>query len=270
MPSDLNLVLLAAAQSLAIISAFWLLLWAASLWLRNSSIGDPLYPVSMAIVAAFFYATGDGDPSRKLLMLVLTFVWAARLMLYIGWRNWGKEDPRYAHLRRHAESLGRNYAIYSLVEVFIKLGIVTGFPISFPLFLGQIFAAPGAPGAVACAGIAVFCVGLWFETVADIQLARFKRDPANHNKVMQDGLWRYSRHPNYFGEVCVWTGLFLVAVESPWGWLAIVSPLTLLWLLLGPLGLGLVERRMKKKRPEEFAAYERRTSPFIPWFPRKI
>lgn len=262
-------VVSAAGISLAIISAFWISLWVVSLIVRNSSIGDPLYPVSLAIVSGVFFGIGDGDPDRKLLMLVLTLIWAVRLMLYIGWRNWGKEDPRYAQLRRHAESLGKNYAVYSLVHVFLFLGITTGFPISFPLFMGQIFPEPGALGALACIGVGFFVIGLFFESVADIQLARFKRDPANDNRIMHQGLWRYSRHPNYFGEVCVWIGMFLIASESPWGWIAVVSPLTLLWLLLGPLGIGLVERRMRKKRPEAFADYERRTSAFIPWFPKK-
>ena len=99
-----------------------------------------------------------------------------------------------------------------------------------------------------------------------MQLRKFLKNPDNKNKVLQTGLWGYSRHPNYFGEFIVWCGFFLIALETPWGWLAIVSPLTLLYILLGPLGIGLVERRMRKKRPEAFAEYERKTNAFIPWF----
>ena len=117
-------------------------------------------------------------------------------------------------------------------------------------------------------GVALYVIGLALETVADLQLAAFKRNPANQNQIMQSGVWRYSRHPNYFGETLIWIGFFLIALETPWGWLAIVSPLTLLWVLLGPLGVGLVERRMVKKRPEAFADYARRTSMFVPWFPK--
>jgi steroid 5-alpha reductase family enzyme len=144
---------------------------------------------------------------------------------------------------------------------------LSGIAIAFPLFLAQRTAEP-ALGALAFIGAALSLSGLVVETLADIQLSRFLRDPANRNKVMQTGLWRYSRHPNYFGELMVWCGFFLIALETPWGWLAIVSPLTLAYILIGPLGIGLVERRMRKKRPEAFAEYYRRTSALIPWWPR--
>ena len=264
MPADLITL---ALISLGTVLAFWITLWLISLAIRDSSIGDPLYSLSMAIVATVFFFVGKGNPQRQGLVLVLTLVWAARLAFYIGWRNWGREDPRYARLRAHAESLGKNYALYSLTHVFLSLGAATGFAISFPLFLAQRTREPEL-GILAAAGVALYAIGLALETVADIQLSAFKRDPANQNQIMQSGVWRYSRHPNYFGETLVWLGFFLIALETPWGWLAIVSPLTLLWVLLGPLGVGLVERRMRKKRPEAFADYERRTRMFVPWFPR--
>jgi steroid 5-alpha reductase family enzyme len=265
MPAD---ILELAVISAAIIAGFWITLWIISLIIRDSSIGDPLYSLSMAIVATTFYFLCHGNPQRQLLVLVMTLTWALRLAFYIGWRNWGHEDPRYTRLRAHAASLGKNYALYSLTHVFLSLGAASGVAIAFPLFLAQRSAEPAQLGALAAAGVLLFVVGLSMETTADIQLARFKRDPANHNRIMQSGLWRYTRHPNYFGESLVWIGFFLIAAETPWGWLAVVSPLTLLWILLGPLGIGLVERRMRKKRPEAFAEYQRRTSAFIPWFPR--
>ena len=266
MPTDI--IELAIISGL-IILGYWLLLWVISLAIKDSSIGDPLYPMSMLVVAIFFYFYCDGAMARKNLILALTTIWAIRLFLYIGWRNWGREDPRYARLRAHAASLGKNYAVYSLTHVFLSLGAMTGFAISFPLFLAQRTTEPVALGNLTFAGVALFVIGLSLESIADIQLARFKRDPANNNKIMQSGLWAWSRHPNYFGETLVWIGFTLIAAETEWGWLAVVSPLMLLWILLGPLGLGLVERRMVKKRPEAFADYARRTSAFIPWFPAK-
>jgi len=246
----------------------WITLWLVSLVVRDSSIGDPLYPVIMAITAGVFYAVCDGNPARQKLVLGLTLAWAARLAWHIGSRNWGREDPRYARLRAHAASLGRNYAWYSLTHVFLSLGAASGVLIAFPLFLAQ--RTPQPPlGALAWAGVALFAVGLALETIAGLQLRRFLRDPANHNQIMQQGLWRYSRHPNYFGELLVWCGFFLIALETPWGWLGIVSPLTLAYILIGPLGIGLVERRMRKKRPEAFARYERATPALVPWFPRR-
>jgi steroid 5-alpha reductase family enzyme len=208
-------------------------------------------------------ATWDGNPERQRLVLAMTLLWAARLAWHIGSRNWGHEDPRYARLRTHAESLGKSYVWYSLTHVFLSLGAASGVLIAFPLFLAQRTVEPGL-GLLAGIGVALFAVGLLLETVADVQLQRFLRKPANRNQVMQSGLWRYSRHPNYFGEFLVWCGFFLVALETPWGWLGIVSPLTLLYILLGPLGIGLVERRMRRKRPEAFAEYQRRTSAFLP------
>ena len=264
MPGDiLQLILICAAT----IFGFWLTLWLISLVIRDSSIGDPLYPVGMAITAGVFYVICDGNPARQNLVLGLTLIWAARLAWHIGSRNWGHEDPRYARLRAHAASLGQNYAWYSLTHVFLSLGAASGVAIAFPLFLAQRTPEP-ALGALAFAGVALFVIGLSLETIADIQLKRFLRNPANRNQVMRGGLWRYSRHPNYFGEFLVWCGFFLIALETPWGWLAIVSPLTLAYILIGPLGIGLVERRMRKKRPEAFADYERTTSAFIPWLPK--
>ncbi|MCB2109030.1 MAG: DUF1295 domain-containing protein [Rhodobacteraceae bacterium] len=258
------------AISSAIVFAYWIALWIISLMIRDSSIGDPLYPFSMLIVAVFFFFwCDDGYQPRQNLILALTLIWSLRLGAYIGWRNWGKEDPRYARLRAHAESLGKNYTWYSLTHVFLSLGALSGCAIAFPLFLAQNASEPTALGTLSYIGVGFFSVGFVIEFVADIQLARFKRDPANANKIMQEGLWSWSRHPNYFGETLIWVGIFLIASETPWGWLAIVSPITLLYILLGPLGIGLVERRMVKKRPEQFAEYARRTSAFIPWFPAK-
>lgn len=251
-----------------LIVAYWIGLWLISLALRDSSIGDPLYSLSMVVAVAFAYVRCDGYEPRQNLILTLTTIWALRMFFYIGWRNWGREDPRYARLRAHAASLGKNYAVYSLTHVFLSLGALSGCLIAFPLFLAQWSPQPAELGALAMFGAGLSVVGIALEAIADIQLAAFKRDPANANKVMDRGLWRYSRHPNYFGETLVWIGFTLIAAETPWGWLAVVSPLTLLYVLLGPLGLGLVERRMVKKRPEQFAAYAARTSAFVPWFPK--
>jgi steroid 5-alpha reductase family enzyme len=265
MPGDIVTLVLTCAGT---IFGFWITLWLISLVVRDSSIGDPLYPVGMAITAIVFYFVCDGNPARQKLVLVLTLIWAARLAWHIGSRNWGREDPRYARLRAHAESLGKNYALYSLTHVFLSLGAASGVLIAFPLFLAQ--RTPGPPlGALALAGTTLFFIGLTIETIADIQLRRFLRDPAHRNQILQQGLWRYSRHPNYFGEFTVWCGFFLIALETPWGWLAIASPLTLAYILIGPLGIGLVERRMRKKRPVAFAEYERTTSAFVPWFPSR-
>jgi len=262
MPID---IIYLAALSVIVVFGSWITLWLISLIMKDSSIGDPMYPFIMALVAVIIFAYWEGNPARQRLILVMTLLWAARLGWHIGSRNWGHEDPRYARLRTHAQSLGKSYAWYSLTHVFLSLGALCGAAIAFPLFLGQRTSTPD-PGLLSAVGILLFIFGLIFETVADMQLRKFLKNPDNKNKVLQTGLWGYSRHPNYFGEFIVWCGFFLIALETPWGWLAIVSPLTLLYILLGPLGIGLVERRMRKKRPEAFAEYERKTNAFIPWF----
>jgi len=139
-------VLQFALLSCAIVLAFWVALWVVSLVMHDSSIGDPLYPVCLLLVAAVFYFRHAGSPDRERLVLALTAIWAVRLFLYIGWRNWGREDPRYARLRAHVASLDRNYALYSLQHVFLSFGALSGFAIAFPLFLAQRTAEPAQLG----------------------------------------------------------------------------------------------------------------------------
>ena len=127
---------------------------------------------------------------------------------------------------------------------------------------------PDELGPLAYAGAALSLLGVLLQGLADLQLARFKADPTNAGKVLDNGLWRYSRHPNYFGEACVWWGFWLVACEHPWGWFTVFSPAFFTWSIMGMMGKELVERRMLKKRPD-YHAYVERTSGFFPWPPRR-
>ena len=127
---------------------------------------------------------------------------------------------------------------------------------------------PPALGVAAWAGIALWTIGFLFEAIGDWQLARFRADPANQGKVMDRGLWRYTRHPNYFGDACVWWGLFLIACDNVWGLVTIVSPVAITWLLINRTGKALLERRLKRSKPD-YEAYIRRTSGFVPWPPKR-
>jgi len=185
----------------------------------------------------------------------------------IGWQiGGGKEDRRYARLRQHVESQGKSYALHSLIHVNIYQGI-TVVILAVPFVFAQVSTTPAALGALAWLGAALVLSGVVFEGVADLQLTRFKADAANVGKVLDTGLWRYSRHPNYFGEVCVWLGFALIALEVPWGWIGFVAPALMAWLILGMMGKELLERRMLKKRPD-YQDYVRRTSGFFPLPPR--
>jgi steroid 5-alpha reductase family enzyme len=189
-------------------------------------------------------------------------LWGLRLAAYITWRNWGEpEDARYREIRRRNEP---HFALKSLYLVF-GLQAVLAWIVSLPLLATARGDAP--LGVVDGLGAALAGAGLALETVADFQLARFKRDAGNRGRVLDSGLWRYSRHPNYFGECCVWWGLACLGFGAG-AWWATVSPLLMTWLLLRVSGVALLEKSIGARRPA-YAEYVRRTSAFAPWPPRK-
>lgn len=239
------------------------LAWAASLPLRDASIADVAWGPTVTAVAWTAYASADGN-DRSLLIAVLVSLWGARIALHIGVRNLGHgEDRRYAALR---ERDGERFPLRSLWSIFgIQAGLawVVGLP-------AQSAAADGSPaglGVVAITGAAVALAGLACETVADIQLRRFLARPDAAGRVMDRGVWRYSRHPNYFGDALFWWGAWLVALEagSP-AWTAI-GPLVMTILLLRVSGVSLLETTIGERRPG-YAEYARRTSVFVPRPPR--
>jgi steroid 5-alpha reductase family enzyme len=241
-------------------------LWALSVAIRDSSIADIFWGFGFVVIVWFTWWISDGVAARRLLVTVLATIWGLRLGIYIGWRNRGVEDPRYARLREHVESRGGNYALHSLVHIYLLQGFFMWL-VSLVLIFSLSMDTPVTLGWLAWAGVALWVVGMFFEVVGDLQLTRFRADPANRGRVLDTGLWRYTRHPNYFGEACVWVGFFLIAMEHPLGIITIVSPATILYALMGPTGKGLLERRMSKKRPD-FENYRRRTSGFFPLPPK--
>lgn len=255
-----------AAVNLALILGLFLCLWLLSVAIRDSSIADIFWGLGFVIVVWFTWAIADGADDRRLLVATLTTIWGLRLGLYIGWRNWGTEDPRYARFREHVESQGKSYARHSLVHIYLLQGVFMWLT-SLVLIFSMSVDTPASLGWLAWAGTALWVVGMFFETVGDAQLSRFRADPANAGKIMDRGLWRYTRHPNYFGEACIWVGFLLIAAENPLGLITIISPLAIIYAIVGPSGKGLLERRMSKKRPD-FEDYKRRTSGFFPMPPK--
>jgi steroid 5-alpha reductase family enzyme len=249
--------------ALVVLGAAAGLTWVLSVARRNVAIVDSLWSL-MFLLAALTYArlgAPAADATRATLVPVLVAIWALRLAVYITVRNWGHpEDPRYQAIRRRNDP---GFAWKSLYLVFI-LQAVLAWVISLPLH-GAIL-GPGALGPLDYAGLLLWAIGLTFEAGGDWQLAVFKRDPANAGKVMDQGFWRYTRHPNYFGDFCVWWGFYLIALGAG-AWWSIPGPILMSVLLMRVSGVTLLEKTIGKRRPG-YAEYIRRTNAFFPG-PRK-
>lgn len=249
--------------NLAAIAVAALLLWLLSMPLRNVSIVDIFWGSGFAGVALLSLWLTDSPSSRALLLATLVTLWGLRLAGYLGWRNWGKEeDYRYREMREHH---GAKFPLVSLLTVFGLQGLimwVVSLPIQVSVF------TPAEIGLVTCVGVAVWLAGFLFESIGDWQLASFKADPENKGHVMNRGLWRYTRHPNYFGDFLVWWGLFLVAADAHNWWWMIVSPLLMSFLLIRVSGVRLLESSLGS-RLAGYEQYIAETSAFFPWPPSK-
>jgi steroid 5-alpha reductase family enzyme len=252
--------------ALALSASAMFALWLLSLALRDASIVDVWWgPGFAAIATASWWWGAGGNAERRALSTAIAVLWGLRLGGYLAWRNWGRgEDPRYQAMRRH---WGARFPLVSLATVFGLQGALMWF-VSLPVQVVHV--SPGGPlGALDAAGAALAALGLFFEAVGDAQLARFRADPANRSRVMDRGLWRYTRHPNYFGDCCVWWGLYAIAAATPLGVWTLASPLLMTFLLLRVSGVALLERSIGKRRPE-YVDYAARTSAFVPRPPRRI
>jgi steroid 5-alpha reductase family enzyme len=239
--------------------------WIWSLARRDASVVDILWGPGFLVVASVAAATGGGARARTTLVLGLVALWAIRLAFHIGARNLGRgEDYRYREMR---ERHGRRFPRVSLFSVFGLQGAILLF-VAQPVVVAVVSPAPTRLGACDLAGTLVFLVGFLWEAVSDEQLRRFRADPANRGHVMDRGLWRFSRHPNYFGEALLWWGLWLVAAAVPGGWSTFTGPLLMTFLLLKVSGVALLEKGLSRTKPG-YSDYVARTPAFVPWFPRR-
>lgn len=240
------------------------LLWGISLYRKDASIVDLFWGLGFALVSWVSLAVSSNWSSRALLVTVLVSVWGLRLSGYLAWRNWGRpEDYRYATMR---ERHGWRFPLVSLLTVFGLQGAIM-WVVSLPIQAG--IAKSASSHLPTWIGLCFYAIGLLFESLGDYQLARFKANPKNHGRVMNQGLWRYTRHPNYFGDFLVWWGLYLLTAESGSWWWTILGPLLMSLLLVSVSGVRLLESSLRFR----VAGYERyvlTTSPFFPWPPRKL
>jgi steroid 5-alpha reductase family enzyme len=238
-------------------------LFLGALVVKDNSIIDIAYgPLFVLAGAVSYLGLAEGHP-RQVLLMTMIGLWGLRLGTHIFLRKRGEqgEDPRY---RQWRESWAKSFVWRSFLQIFMLQGAVI-YLVGLPLLL-VIDQPGGSLGVLDLLGGLIWLTGFLFEAVGDWQLLRFKRDPANRGKIMQQGLWRYTRHPNYFGEAILWWGVFLVACATPWGLLALVSPLLINFLLLKVSGIPMLEARYAGRR--DFEAYRQRTNAFFPWFPQ--
>ncbi len=254
-----------AFTALAAVLVMMTLVWAASLVERDASIIDVFWGLGFVVAAWIYFYTSEAVTLRKYLLVGLVTLWGLRLSFYILWRNWGKgEDPRYRAMR---EKDPKRFPWLSLFTVF-WLQAVLLWIIAMPLL--QALRGPRPVGLTwpDLFGTLLFLIGFVFEAGGDWQLARFKRDPANKGKVLDRGFWRYTRHPNYFGDALVWWGFFLFAAAAPGALWTVYSPVLMTFLLVRVSGVALLEKSLKEAKPE-YRDYVERTSAFFPWFPKR-
>ncbi|NIM01568.1 MAG: DUF1295 domain-containing protein [Acidobacteria bacterium] len=241
-----------------------LLVWPISLWRRDASIVDIFWGPGFALAAFVYALLSDGWTPRETLVLALVSVWGLRLAAHILARSLGKdEDYRYREMRSKHD---RRFWWVSLFTVFLFQGLLITL-ISAPLLQAIRSPSPAGWTGFDLAAAALFAFGFLFEAVGDLQLSRFRADPSNRGKVLRHGLWRYTRHPNYFGDAVVWWSFFFFALATPGSVWTIYSPVLMTFLLLKISGVGLLEKKLHRTR-SEYVDYVETTNAFVPWFPK--
>lgn len=251
--------------SFLVIMILMTILWIVSVLIKNASIVDPFWGFGFVLAGVFYFIATEGIEIRKIILLILLILWGLRLSIYLGWRNIGKgEDSRYKQFRKDFGE--HRYWWISFFQVFLLQGVLLWL-ISAPLLAVQYYGINSPLNFVDFIALLVWVIGFVFEAGGDFQMSRFKANSENKGKVLNTGFWKYTRHPNYFGDATVWWafGLFSVASGS---YLPLLSSLLMTVLLLKISGVSLLERSLKETKPQ-YTEYIRKTSSFLPWFPKK-
>lgn len=257
----LQLALLGAA----IVAGLMLVLWAVHLLIRNAALADAGWAAGLALLGLFYALKGPGYSARKWAMASMVGFWGVRLAAYLLFsRVIGKrEEGRYLQLRKEWKThLPLRFLFFFEFQALLDVVL------SLPFLIACL--NPRAPlGTVEKFGAGVWLISIAGEAVADYQLYQFRKNPANKGKTFVGGLWRYSRHPNYFFEWMIWVGYAIFALSSPLGWLGLISPALVMYFLLSSTGIPATEAQALRTRGNEYRAYQRATSVFVPWFRRK-
>lgn len=254
-----EIFLLSALTIFVYMSLFFLLAQA----LKDNGIVDIGWGIGFIVLSTVLVFTGVDITQRQFLLFVLVFVWGFRLSFHIFLRNNGKpEDFRYANWRKE---WGKYVVVRSFFQVFMLQGFFM-FIIALPIIITK-FSLPEKLGVFEIAGSVVWLLGFYFEAIGDYQLLKFKQNPENKGKIITTGLWKYTRHPNYFGECTMWWGIFIISIPSGYFFISIISPLVLTWLLTRVSGVPMLEEKYKGN--PQFLAYAQNTPAFFPWFPKK-
>jgi len=253
-------------QGLLIVVVFFTLVWVLSVFIKNASIVDIFWGLGFVLAATFYFIATPGISTIKIITMALVVLWGLRLSMHIFFRNAGKpEDYRYQQFRKNYGE--KRYWWFSYFQVFLLQGFLVWI-ISAPLLAINYFSGENPFGILDILGILIWLVGFTFEAGGDWQLNRFKADPANKGKLLTTGFWKYTRHPNYFGDAAVWWGFAVLSIASGC-YLPVLSSVLMTWLIVKVSGVAMLERTMKNTKPG-FEEYVKRTSAFVPWFPKTI
>ncbi len=251
--------------ALLVIMSMMTILWIVSVAIKNVSIVDIFWGFGFVLTSVFYFIKTDGYETRKIILMSLIAIWGLRLSVYLAWRNIGKgEDFRYKEFRK---KYGENrYWWVSFFQTFLLQGVLMWL-ISAPLLGAQYYSENSQLGVLDYTGIALWLVGFSFEAGGDFQLAVFKANLSNKGKVLDTGFWRYTRHPNYFGDASAWWGYGLICIAAG-SYVPVLGSILMTALIIKVSGVALLEKSLKDTKPE-YREYIEKTSAFLPWFPKK-